>query len=251
MISRAGLSSRKRGLKGRGSLTILAARRHSLITERGGILISGVCSSQTPVADPPLIAARYPLYVQARFQSKNSGRPAFDAVPAIGSTTSLLCKSTRFASAFARGGEFSILWAIFFPPMNWNFVSFRFEKYQRERLSRNIDRAIFIKKKKILIFWNREFFEWNLDGFNKISSRLVTIFPHPTMDIHPWFRLDSFDRSRQKLSVYRSHMDGFEMKRCNIKTSKTNFLKIGSNRLEHIWELASTSASLILVSLKV
>lgn len=116
MISRAGLSSRKRGLKGRGSLTILAARRHSLITERGGILISGVCSSQTPVADPPLIAARYPLYVQARFQSKNSGRPAFD------------CAGNRVNNEFAlqvnplcecicEGRRIDTL-SDFFPPMN-------------------------------------------------------------------------------------------------------------------------------------
>ena len=54
-----GFCSRKReGLKGRGI--------RSLITERGGILISGVCSSQTP----PLIASRYPLYVYKRAISK-------------------------------------------------------------------------------------------------------------------------------------------------------------------------------------
>lgn len=111
------------GLKGRGSLTILAARRHSrsLITERGGILISGVCSSQThrPIRLSSRAVIRY-MYTSARFQSKNSGRTLL-TVPAIGSTTSLLSEvTTRFARLLhssRRGGEtLDTLWLIFFHP---------------------------------------------------------------------------------------------------------------------------------------
>lgn len=81
----------------------------SLITERGGILISSVCSSQThrPIRLSSRAVIRY-MYTSARFQSKNSGRTLL-TVPAIGSTTSLLSEvTTRFARLLhssRRGGE--------------------------------------------------------------------------------------------------------------------------------------------------
>lgn len=93
----------------------------SLITERGGILISSVCSSQThrPIRLSSRAVIRY-MYTSARFQSKNSGRTLL-TVPAIGSTTSLLSEvTTRFARLLhssRRGGEtLDTLWLIFFHP---------------------------------------------------------------------------------------------------------------------------------------
>lgn len=73
----------------------------SLITERGGILISSVCSSQThrPIRLSSRAVIRY-MYTSARFQSKNSGRTLL-TVLAIGSTTSLLSEVNPLCEAAA------------------------------------------------------------------------------------------------------------------------------------------------------